>query len=51
MNARAFDQEISQVLTQAEAVDRTARLHRLPCSPTDFDYKRFPFRTRDLGSG
>ncbi len=46
MNARAFGQEMSQIMVSAMVVTLEGRLQRLDLSPGDFAYKSSPFKKR-----
>ncbi len=47
MNARAFGQEVSQVLVRAKVVSRSGEALLLDLGPSDFSYKRSPFMGQD----
>jgi UDP-N-acetylmuramate dehydrogenase len=46
MNARCYNREMSDVVTEAEALDRGGRV-RIPLKKEAFDYKKSPFQGTD----
>jgi len=49
MNARCYDEEISEKILWIEAMDRSGRISRITMNKKEWGYKHSPFQTRNGG--